>query len=99
MDDDTKRYKIQIKGTAYTFQPADMEAVSRLQLVYAMDPSDQIKLKAIFGILKTAADPAEWDALTDRLREGDVSVEDIGNAWTKLTERTAKDLAKAKDAQ
>lgn len=94
--DDTKTFKIQIKGTAYQFAPLDLEAVGSLSVIMAMQPSPQVILKAAFKPLRAAADPADWDALTDRLVDGEVTVDDITDAMKKLTERTVKHL---KDAE
>lgn len=94
--DDTKTFKIQIKGTAYRFAPLDLEAVSSISVIMAMQPSSQVLLKAVFKPLRTAAVPEDWDALTDRLVDGELKFDDFMDVMKKLTERTAKHL---KDAE
>lgn len=99
MDDDTKRYKIQVKGTAYTFRPIDLNALAKLGVVQAMGPSTSVLLKAMFGPLQSAADPEEWDSLTTRYVAGEVATEDLVSLLSKLTERTSKDVKTSDDGE
>lgn len=92
MDDD-KKIKVQVKGTAYTFGLIDMEEVARLGVIVAMDASQMVVLKAIMKIVKTAADPDEWDALTDRYVAHDVEAEDLVELFKKLSAKTVKALS------
>lgn len=94
--DDTKQYfTVQVKGEAYRFHPMDLEAVQRLGIVQAMSPSAPVLMKAIFAPMKAAAvDEASWDALTTRLVEGTVTLDDMTALLDKLVKRTV-DKAKA----
>lgn len=90
---DDKKIKVQVKGTAYTFKPLDMNEVARLGVIVAMDASQMILLKALLRIIQTAADKDEWDELTDRLAAHEVEPEDLVELFKKLSAKTAKVLS------
>lgn len=92
MDDETKQYKIQIKGTAYTFRPLSDDDLANLQLIFHMNASTTRQLRAITAALKTSLGVDQWDELTDRLIAKEVTILDIaGDPVKKLIERQVKD--------
>lgn len=92
MDDDTKQYKIQIKGTAYSFRPIPDEDLGHLQLIFNMNASTGKTLKAITAVLKESVGAETWDELTDRLIAKELTIADIiGDPVRKLIDRQLKD--------
>lgn len=97
---DDKYYTIQIKGTAYRFSPLAEDDVARVVTVINMGASPVKSLKVIMKVLSTAAGAEQWDAITDRLIDGELAVEDIsGKLFKKLMERQKADQPSAEDAQ
>lgn len=89
---DEKRYTIQIKGTAYKFKPIPDEDAARVVVVANMGATMTKPIKAIMKVLGDSAGPDQWDAITDRLISGELSVEDIGVGLFKtLMERQKRD--------
>lgn len=96
MDDDTKRYTIQIKGKAYQFKPIPSEDLSMVIMVLNMGASQTKTLKALSKVVANAAGPEQWDALTDRLIASEVNIEEITvGVMKRLVERQSKDKADA----
>lgn len=92
MDDDTKRYTIQVKGKAYRFRPLDLEELSRIRLLQFMDVSDGVSTKAVMGLLKRSfGEGDEWDAFAMRFVSGEVPLEELKPILDKLIKRTVKD--------
>lgn len=91
--DDTKQYKIQIKGTAYTFQPFPDEDIVKIQLVFNMNASTMKTIKAVTRILRDSAGVQQWDELTDRLIDGEITLEDLVKPVKELLKRQARDRA------
>lgn len=89
--DETKRYTLQIKGTAYKFAPLDLEEVGRLQILSQMNVSDKLTVKSTMGLLKTSLGEAEWDALAMRFVSGEVPLTELKPVFEKLMKRTLKD--------
>lgn len=87
--DDTKLFKIQIKGMAYRFAPLDLEDVARMSVIIAMEPSQGVVMKSVFAPLKRAAVAEDWDELTTRFVNKEVPFEDFMDLLKKLTKRTA----------
>lgn len=76
-------FKIQIKGTAYTFKPIPPDDATRVIVVINMGASMTKPIKAIMAVLKASAGPEQWDAITDRLIAGELSLEDISSKLFK----------------
>lgn len=91
MDDDTKRYKIQIKGTAYTFAPISDDDIGMIHLVFNMNASTAKTLKALTKIMKESTGSQQWDELTDRLIEKEITLEDLVKPLKELLKRQTKD--------
>lgn len=93
MDDDTKRYKIQIKGTAYTFAPLPDEDLVKLQLIFNMSASPAKTVKALTRVLKASTGDLQWDELTDRLINDELTLEEmVVKPVKELMKRQTKDL-------
>lgn len=97
MDDD-KQYTIQIKGTAYKFRPIPDEDLARIQLVFNMNASLPKTLKAITRLLKESVGGEQWDALTDRLIDKEITLDEMVSLPIKrLVERQVKDAKASAD--
>jgi hypothetical protein len=96
--DESKRYTIQVKGTAYRFAPLDLEHLGRVELLNHMDVSPSVTVKAVMGLLKRSLGDAEWDALATRFVSGDVPLTELKTVLEKLAKRTAKDAPAASDS-
>lgn len=93
---DSKQYTIQIKGTAYRFKPIPDDDIVRVQLIFNMNASPTKTVKAITRILKASAGDEQWDLLTDRLIEEEISLQDMVVTPVKeLVKRQTKDAAKS----
>jgi hypothetical protein len=100
MDDDTKRYTLQIKGIAYRFKPIDLDEVAKLKLLSLMEASPDMSVKAVMRILKNAMDDAEaWDGFTDRIVRGAIPLEELTPVFEKLMKRTLKDAKSSDDGE
>ena len=93
--DDTKRYKIQIKGTAYSFSPIPDEDLGKIQVIFNMNASAAKTLKALTRILKNSAGAEQWDALTDRLIDDEIGLEEIIKPAREILKRQVKDRTAA----
>jgi hypothetical protein len=90
MDDDTY-YTIQIKGTAYRFQPVPEDTVATLMVVLNMGASVDKSVKALMRALGRSAGPEQWDEITDRLIEGELTVNDVSiTLFKELVKRQSK---------
>lgn len=89
---DEKQYKIQIKGTAYTFKPIPFEDVERVNLVLNMNASPMKTFKVLTRIMSESAGPEQWDVLTDLLIDKTVDLNEItGEVFSKIVKRQLKD--------
>lgn len=91
MDDESKHYTIQVKGAAYRFAPLTPEGVTTVSVVNAMGVGPDKVLKALMRVLAASAGPEQWDELTDRLIESQITVQDLAGVFKRLAERQAKD--------
>lgn len=100
---DEKLFSVQIKGTAYKFKPIPKEGLTLLMLVMNMGASQTKILKALTKVLGESAGPEQWDAITDRLIDGEVSIEDVSSSLLKtIVKRQTKaeaDAVPADDAE
>lgn len=93
MDDDTKRYTIQVKGKAYKFLPIDLDAIARLQVIGLMEPSAGVTTKATLSLIKNTMLPEDWDDLANRFMRQEIDLKkELGPIFDKLLKRTVKDL-------
>lgn len=91
MDDD-KYFSIPIKGTAYRFRPIPEDSVSTLLVILNMGASVDRSVKALMRALGASAGPEQWDAITDRLIEGELTVHDVTiDLFRELVRRQGKD--------
>lgn len=88
---DEKHYTIQIKGTAYRFDPVTSEDATMLATVINMNADPTKTIKAMTRVMGRAAGAEQWDAVTDRLIAGEITLKDLMDAFKKLSNRTAKD--------
>ena len=99
MDDDTKQYTIQVKGTAYKFKPLDLEAVNRLQVISLMDASPGVMTKGMLRLIKLSMGDEQWDDLATRVMTGEVELQkELNPLADKLVKRTVKDLKERQEA-
>lgn len=89
MDDETEPriYKTQIKGVTYSFTPFsedDLSLVAELSLIGA---SGVTHIRQAMKLMEAASEPEQWQALTDRLVNREVRLDDLANAFKKLFER------------
>lgn len=98
---DEKYYTIQIKGTAYRFRPLPSDDVTRLLLVLNMGASPAKSFKALSRVLAESAGPEQWDAITDRLIDKELTIPEVtSDIFKKIVSRQAKDEpATAEDAE
>jgi len=97
---DEKYYTIQVKGTAYRFRPVPDDDIARVVAVANMGASPVKPLKMIMKTLATSTGPEQWDAITDRLIKGELSVEDVsGKLFKKLIDRQKADQPAGDDAE
>lgn len=88
---DEKYYTIQVKGTAYRWQPIPASDVEMLATVVNMGASTLKSYKALLRILAASAGPEQWDVISDRLIERELSTEDFSGVFKRLIERQRKD--------
>lgn len=97
---DDKYYTIQIKGTAYRFQPMPLEDLERVVMIRNMNVSEMKLVKALTRVLAVSAGPEAWDAITDRYVAGEIGLTDFTtDVFKKLLKRQDKDAAPADDAE
>lgn len=89
---DEKYYSIQIKGVAYRFRPMPPEDLERVMMVNSLNLSHLRVLKVLTRVLATAAGPEQWDAITDRYMNQDISLAEMTvDVFRKLVKRQGKD--------
>lgn len=92
MDDSSKYYTIQIKGTAYRFAPIPTDDLERLIMVMNMNAGALKTVKAVTSALKAAAGAEQWDAITDRLISKELELTDVtSELLKKIMKRQGKD--------
>jgi len=89
--DDTKTFKIQLKGRAYDWAPITPAQLERMQLVLAMDASSERILRVITRIVAASAGPEQWETLSDRIVDGEIGMDDLVEHLHKVAQRMAKD--------
>lgn len=95
---DEKQYTVQIKGTAYRFRPIPQDDLVMVTLVSNMGAHQTKTLKALSKVVASSAGPEQWDALTDRLIAGEVTIEEITvGVLKRVVERQTKDESAAAD--
>ena len=95
---DEKKYTIQIKGTAYRFNAVTPEDATMLVTVMNMNASPAKSIKALTKTLGVAAGAEQWDAITDRLILGEITLQDLTDVFRKLMKRQGSDTP-ADDAE
>lgn len=90
MDDDTY-FTIQVKGTAYRFDPIPDDEVTKLMVVLNMGASVDKSIKALMRTLGRAAGPDQWDEITDRLITGELTVNEVSvDLFKEIVKRQSK---------
>lgn len=82
--DDTKRFKIQFKGTAYTFAEIPSDDFTRLTVVLNMHASPGKGINMLFRVLSQSAGAEQWDAITDRYVAREIDIDDFTALLKKL---------------
>lgn len=98
MGDEKKYYTIQIKGTAYRFEPVSSEDATMLTAVINMNASPVKTIKAMTRVMKRCVGDEQWDTITDRLISNEIDLNDLMEAFKKLSVKTSKDVP-ADDAE
>jgi hypothetical protein len=94
---DNKQYTIQVKGTAYRFQPIPLGDIEKVNLVLHMNASPMKSFKMLTRVISESAGPDQWDALTDLLIESQVTLDEItSQIFSKICKRQMKDMKDAK---
>lgn len=89
MDDDTY-FTVQIKGTAYRFQPFTEVDITMVQTLSAMGASTPQVVKALMDTLSASAGDEQWQALIGRVAAREVDISDLMSAFKRLVERQGK---------
>lgn len=95
---DEKYYTIQVKGTAYRFEPLSQDQLAKFAIVANMGASPNMTIKALTNILGRSAGAEQWDAITNRLILDEITLKDLTDLFGKLVKRQSKD-APADDAE
>lgn len=95
---DDKYYTIQVKGTAYRFEPLAQEQLAKFAIVANMGASPTKTIKVLTHVLGKSAGAEQWDAITDRLIDDEIVMKDLVEVFGKLVKRQNKD-APADDAE
>lgn len=108
MGDETKQYKIQVKGTAYTCAPMPADDITMVVTVLSMGVSASQSIKALSGPLAASMGPDQFSALVDRIISKELTVTELAKAFETLlkrqsvkepVKRAAKNTAPADDAE
>lgn len=76
MDDD-KTFTVLVKEAAYEFRAIPSEDLELIGVLAALSVSSVKYVKAVSGVLAKAAGPDQWDAITDQLTSGAITVNDM----------------------
>lgn len=99
---DEKYFTVQVKGTAYRFRPIPSDDLAMVLFVTSMGATETKAIKAVTKVLATSAGAEQWDALTDRLIAGEVTIKEVSvSLLEKIVKRQKKDetAATADDAE
>ena len=98
---DEKYYTVQLKGTAYRFQPLPPEDVTKLVTALHLSLPGQKIVKALTRVLAASAGAEQWDAITDRYMADEIELNEFTvQLFERLIKRQDKDglLTPADDA-
>jgi hypothetical protein len=99
MGDETK-YKIQIKGTAYTFAPIPSEDISKVVTIISLSVTPEKTAKLLTRVLAASAGPQQWDEITDLWLTDRATLREITiDIFEKILKRQGKNAAPADDAE
>lgn len=97
---DDKYYTIQVKGTAYRFQPIPDDDLERVGMIFNLSVSNQKVLKALTRTLAASAGEEQWDQITDRYVAKEITLQEMTSGiFSRLVERQKKDADPADDAE
>ena len=98
---DEKYFTVQVKGTAYRFQPIPPDDLAMIMFVMNMGATGTKTIKAVAKVMSVSAGAEQWDAITDRLIAGEVTIKEVTvSLLEKIVKRQKKDEpATADDAQ
>lgn len=88
---DEKQYTIQIKGTAYRFRAVPQEELAKFAIVANMGASPTKTIKVLTHVLGKSAGTEQWDAITDRLIDGEIVLSNLTEAFGKLVKKQTQD--------
>ena len=88
---DEKYYTIQVKGTAYRWRPIPPSDVEMLATVVNMGASSLKAYRALLRVLAASAGPEQWDVISDRLIDRELSTDDFSGVFKRLIDRQRKD--------
>lgn len=92
MDDDLKQYKLQFKGTSYTFREIPQDDLATVSLLNDLNVGQRKIIKGLTSVLCRSAGEEQWDAITDRLIAKEISLEEMTVGLFKLVmKKQAKD--------
>lgn len=90
MGDEQKYFTIQVKGEAYRFTPVSEDDSVMIQTLVSMGAGQNKLLKGLMRILRDASTEEQWDKLSDRVVDREISLPEMMGAFKRLSERTAK---------
>ena len=96
---DEKQYKIQVKGTAYTFAPLPDDDIAMVVTVLSMGVSASQSIKALSGPISRSLGSEQWDALIGRMILKEITVAELAKVFETLIKRQSKNAAPAEDAE
>lgn len=98
---DEKYFTVQVKGTAYKFQPISQDDLAMIMFVMNMSATSTKTIKAVTKVLSESAGAEQWDAITDRLISGEVTIKEVSvSLLEKIVKRQKRDdTAAADDAE
>lgn len=95
---DEKYFTVQVKGTAYKFQPISEDDLAMIMFVMNMGATGTKTIKAVTKVLSASAGAEQWDAITDRLIAGEVTIKEVTvSLLEKIVKRQQKDDSAAAD--
>lgn len=99
---DEKQFTVQVKGTAYKFQPIPPDELTMIMFVMNMGATGTKTIKAVTKVLSASAGTEQWDAITDRLIAGEVTIQEVTvSLLEKIIKRQKRDetASSANDAE
>lgn len=95
---DEKYFTVQVKGTAYKFQPISQDDLAMIMFVMNMSATGTKTIKAVTKVLSESAGTEQWDAITDRLISGEVTIKEVSvSLLEKIVKRQKRDDSAAAD--